>query len=105
GIVNFEIKNSFGNQEFIFQSPDSNVVIKLISPFSETISDRQIPPFSLTKGDVAMVIRKNLYLQVQHVYNYSKLNSFNVNEEDDAPFYQKPDVEYLLERYTRFTTL
>ncbi|HEX9503047.1 MAG TPA: hypothetical protein VF974_01850 [Patescibacteria group bacterium] len=105
GIVNFELKNSFGDQEFIFQSPDSNAEIKFISPFSQKVYNYQMPPFSLAKGDVALVNRKSIYLQVQHVYNESKLNHFIVNEEDNTPFYQKPDVEYFLDRYTRFSTL
>jgi hypothetical protein len=105
GIANFELRNSFGNQEFIFQSPDDHTVISFISPFSAKFYDYQVPLLNLAQIDLTSMNKERIYHQVQHVYNESKLNNFIINKEDSTPFYLKPDVVYLLDRYTRFSTL
>lgn len=105
GMTNFEMKNSFGKQQFIFQSPDSHAEISFISPFSAKVYDYKMPLLNLAQREIALSNRVRTYLQVQHTYNESKLNNFIINSEDSTPFYLKPDIVYLLDRYTRFITL
>lgn len=105
GVANFEIKNSFGNREFIMQSSDSNAAINFISPFSTEHSAYQLPPFNKNSFDSTVLNRKSIYVQVQHAYHENNLDSFVAYKDDKAPFFLKPDVVYSLDRFTRFTTM
>lgn len=105
GVANFEIKNSFGTREFILQSADSNAVINFVSPFSSTYTNLLLPSFNTQSIDSTASTRKNIYAQVQQAYHEKMLDSFNVSKEDKTPFFIKPDVAYLLDRFTRFTSM
>ncbi|MBS1600284.1 MAG: hypothetical protein JST75_18800 [Bacteroidetes bacterium] len=105
GIANFEIKNSFGNREFILQSPDSNASINFISPFSTKFSEYPAPAFSVSKFDSVLLSKRNIYAQVQQAYHEKMLDSFKLYREDQAPFFLKPDFSYTLDRFTRFSTM
>jgi len=105
GIAVFETKNLFGSQEFIFRSADSNTIIQFISPFSIEFPGYRSPSFTAVKNNIGLLNKRNIYLQVQNVYNEKRLNNFNTNTTENIPFYLKPDVKYILNRYTRFSTM
>ncbi|PWT76681.1 MAG: hypothetical protein C5B59_06105 [Bacteroidetes bacterium] len=104
GKADFELKDYFGKGEFVLQSPDPNARIEFISPFSNIQSERHFPPIAVRSESTNAIVRKSIYEQVQDVYHKKNLDSF-VTKVQPPPFYEKPDVVYLLDRYTRFSSM
>lgn len=108
GLVAFELKNFYGSSELVLQPNtirDSSYRIDIIDPFSNNFSDRPLPLFSLNKRDAASLREQSISMQVQNIYSGKNIQHFIVPAMDTAAFYLEPDAKYLLDDYTRFTTI
>jgi hypothetical protein len=108
GGIRFELKDFYGSQEIIVQtfSQDSLQRVDIFNPFSETYTDKPLSPFALSVRDSAALAGKSLATQIQSRYGGVRLKSFHLPASDDTTvFYYKPDYRYLLDDYTRFTTM
>jgi 5-hydroxyisourate hydrolase-like protein (transthyretin family) len=109
GRVRFELKDFYGGQEIILQTNprDSFYRIESLSPWAETYTnDRPITPYRLPKLDSGMLSDRDVALQVLNRYGAERLKQFHLpGIADTTPFYYRPDYSYMLDDYTRFTTM
>ncbi len=108
GLVAFELKKFYGASELILQTNttrDSSYRIDVIDPFSNNFSGTPFPLFSLDKRDAASLREQSISMQVQNIYSGKNIKRFIVPAMDTAAFYLEPDEKYVLDDYTRFTTI
>jgi hypothetical protein len=108
GEIKFELKEFYGGQELIAQTDpnsDSAFRIDIASPFSEKYTDVLFPPFILPSYDSAILAERGLDMQVLNRYGGERLKQFQLSGVDTNAFYLYPDHSYLLDDYTRFTTM
>jgi hypothetical protein len=108
GRLVFNTKQLFGPGEIIAQTNterDTAYRIDVLSPFSEQYARYTAPKFSLTPGMQKAIEEHSLAMQVQNVYAGNKIKQFYDPGVDSSGFYGKPYKTYLLDNYTRFTTM
>ena len=109
GRVHFELKDFYGGQEIILETNprDSFYRVEMQSPWAEEFTDdRLLIPYQLPKLDSGMLSDRDVALQVLNRYGAEKLKKFRLPAiADTTPFYYRPDYSYMLDDYTRFTTM
>jgi hypothetical protein len=108
GKIKFELKDFYGGTEVIVQTnplTDSLFRIDIASPFADAYTRRPLPPFKLSQGDSNVLADRNFDLQVLNRYAGVRLKQFQFPAVDTSTFYVQPDFTYLLDNYTRFTTI
>ncbi|HWB93609.1 MAG TPA: hypothetical protein VG605_17230, partial [Puia sp.] len=110
GRVHFELKDFYGGQEIVVQTDptrDSTYRFEIQNPWAETFTDqRPMAPFALPKLDSGTLTDRDIATQVLNRYAGVRLKRFHVPAiADTTKFYYKADFSYLLDDYTRFTTM
>ena len=107
GRVQFELKDFYGSREIIVQTApaDSLFKVEITNPFPEAHTNLPLPPFVLPMGYSESLADKSVAMQVLNRYAGEKLKQFHFPALDTSTFYYKPDYTYLLDNYTRFTTM
>jgi hypothetical protein len=108
----FDIRNFYGPGGIVIHSgeaADSPCKTDVFSPFSEIYSDRQLSPFTLTVArpgkDKETLAAQSVGMQVQNIYSGDSLQRFRAPSQDSLRFFSHPDHSYVLDDYTRFTTM
>lgn len=108
GKIKFEVKDFLGSSEIVVQpNPQYGNIyrVEIDNPFSDSFSSGTLPQFQLSKQYANTLLDKSISMQVQNIYSANKLNQFISPFLDTAAFYLHPDAKYLLDDYTRFTTV
>jgi len=108
GQVKFELKKNYGPSEIILQPNtirDSIYRIDIADPFSKTYSGKPFPEFTLQKEAANSLREQSVSMQVQNIYSGKNLKHFKEHVIDSTTFYITPDATYLMDNYTRFTTM
>ncbi len=108
GHVAFEAKDFYGASEIILQTNtqrDSTYRIEITDPFDSSFSGKAFPVFNVPTETINSLLEGSISMQVQNLYSGKKLKHFIVPGIDTTAFYINPDARYLLDNYTRFTTL
>ncbi|HEY9194760.1 MAG TPA: MG2 domain-containing protein [Mucilaginibacter sp.] len=108
GRLVFNTKQLFGPGEVVVQTnteKDSTFRIDVLSPFSEQYSQSLYPKFNLLPGQQKALEAHSLGMQVQNIYLQDKIKRFFDPGVDSSGFYAQPRKTYLLDNYTRFTTM
>lgn len=108
GRMMFNMKDFYGPGEIVVQTNsgvDTNYRIDVKSPFSERYAKQLLPPFVVTPDMEPVFKDQSLGMQVQNIYNAAKTRRFYEPEVDSMAFYGPPFKTYLLDNYTRFSTL
>jgi hypothetical protein len=108
GFVKFDLNDFYNNGEIIVQvnnQKDSLYNIEITSPFADNYSNHQLPLFNLSQINQQNFINHNIGVQIQNVYNGTKLHHFLTPDIDTSAFYLKPDETYFLDNYVRFSTI
>ncbi|GAA3992975.1 hypothetical protein [Mucilaginibacter dorajii] len=108
GHLVFNTKQMFGPGEVVAQTnteKDSIYRIDVLSPFSEQYTAYASPKFNLSIGVQKALEEHSLAMQVQNIYAGTKIKRFYDAGVDSAGFYATPYKTYLLDNYTRFTTM
>jgi hypothetical protein len=108
GLIRFDMKDFYTNGELILHprdQKDSFLTIEIQDPFYHGYSDRVMTHYSQNEISPGILMNHHVALQVQNQYTGNRLNTFQVPVYDTLPFFGKPDVSYLLDDYTRFTTM
>ncbi|AHF17815.1 hypothetical protein NIASO_14665 [Niabella soli DSM 19437] len=112
GMVRFNITRYYGPGDiFIKPFPTGNNAdtyrIDIISPFADSTSKIFYQPgFYLNPADSVELLKRSIAMQAQNIYNQDKLNRFLIpSYKDTLPFYDKPEITYLLDNYKRFSTM
>ena len=108
GKVLFNTINNYAQGEIIVQTnfhTDSNFHFEINSPFSNQFSTSAMPAFKLKPNIEQNIINESVNAQVQNIFLNKKLKLFFQPSADSIPFFQTPSKTYLLDNYTRFTTI
>jgi hypothetical protein len=108
GRLVFNTRQLYGPGEIVAQTNserDTSYHIDILSPFSEQYSKYPLPKFSLTRDMQSAIEEGSLGTQVQNVYWGNKIKHFYEPAVDSSGFYATPFKTYLLDNYTRFTTM
>src|SRR6185437_5889958 len=68
-------------------------------------TDKPLLPYGISSADSAILADRDVDMQVLNRYVGEKLKRFHLPAVDTTPFYYKADYSYLLDDYTRFTTM
>jgi hypothetical protein len=108
GRIHFELKDFYGAPEVITQTnpEDSAYRIEINNAFSEKYSETLLPGFEFPRMDSGLLMDKSVAMQVLNRYGGERLKHFTfLPGIDTSVFYYKADHSYLLDDYTRFTTM
>jgi len=84
---------------------DSTYRIDISNPFSEQFSQARLPAFTVSPNMQQAFEARNVDMQVQNIYAGDRTKQFVDPIVDSSGFYKKPTNSYLLDNYTRFTTM
>ena len=84
-----------------FSSSDNKYRIDIQSPFAQH-AEKKLPEFVLNQSWEEQLLRRSIGLQVQYAYVIDSMNKVDTTY---AHFQWKPDRSYILDEYTRFTTM
>jgi hypothetical protein len=108
GRLVFNTKQLYGPGEVVAQTNserDSTFRIDVLSPFSEQYAKFSGPKYTLLPNAQKALEEHSLGMQVQNVYANNEIKRFYDPGVDSAGFYARPYKTYLLDNYTRFTTM
>ena len=110
GKIQFDLKNFYGRNEVILQAnnpSDTNYRIDISTPYSDKFSETKFPKLSLNETVAEPLLAHSINTQVENSYFSDNLQKFKIPAEalDTTAFFGKPDNGYLLDNYTRFTTM
>ncbi|MCG2614000.1 hypothetical protein LZZ85_06895 [Terrimonas sp. NA20] len=111
GIVRFIVENYYGPGSIVIKahnsSPSSSCKFELVNPFGVVANiDSLSPGLVLDEADSTSLIARSIAMQVRNTFQFDQLNEFQIPSRSDTfPFFGKPEFSYLLDDYTRFSTI
>ncbi len=109
GRLRFDIKNFYSAGEIVIQADsrkDSIYQLSILNPFSEKYSSTTIPPLSFSDRWKDYLRERITGAQVQNAFTSDSAQQFILpGFVDTSAFYGKGDKTYLLDDYTRFSTM
>ena len=84
---------------------DSIYHLQIFTPFSEQYSDAVVPALTVAENNRESLETENLHMEIANAYHGNDLQKLSPMNIDTLPFYQTPYKTYLLDNYTRFTTM
>lgn len=108
GRIHFELKDFYGAPEVITRTnpEDSAYRIEIDNPFAEKYTETPLSRFEFPRMDSGLLTDKSVAMQVLNRYGGERLKHFSLLPGiDTSVFYYKADHSYLLDDYTRFTTM
>ena len=108
GMVHFDMSDFVGSNQIVVQTnngDDSIYHLEIFTAFSEEFVDDEMPSFYVPGNDKDYLQNENFHMQVENGYHQNDLQRLQTPLIDSLPFYNKPDKTYLLDNYTRFTTM
>jgi hypothetical protein len=108
GRLRFELRDFYGGQEVILQTNprDTTYRMEIANPFAEGYTTDSVSPTPLTPNDSAILAEKSENMEVLNRYAGERLKHLHVPTGfDTTAFYYVADKSYLLDNYTRFTTM
>ncbi|HVU95181.1 MAG TPA: hypothetical protein VHE34_08160 [Puia sp.] len=100
----FDIKDFFGSDGIVVHT-ETPAKVQITSPFSEQYAGAPVPPLSLSSSLLPLLTRHSIAMQVLNVYSGDSLNHFITPPIDTIPFFSKGAYTYLMDNYTRFTSI
>jgi hypothetical protein len=108
GIVHIRVDEYYGKGEIILQGVEhnNNYKIEVIKPFSGEFTTFSAKPFVLSENKKTVLENYSIGMQSQYIYNGDSIQKYLVPSlKDSLPFFGKGQSIYLLDNYTRFTTM
>ncbi|HUB59095.1 MAG TPA: hypothetical protein VL978_00250, partial [Puia sp.] len=108
GRIHFEMKDFYGGPEVVaLTNPeDSAYRIEIDNPFSDKYTGTPLPMFEFPRMDSGLLTDKSVAMQVLNRYGGERLKHLTLPAGvDTTTFYYRADHSYLLDDYTRFTTM
>jgi hypothetical protein len=107
GMVRFYTKDFYGPNEIVLQTDAKDSIYKIEprDPFSDKISPTGWPAFHFSESMKSIISDYNLSMQVQNGYVGDTLKLFDAPVIDSNAFFGNPDIQYLLDNFTRYSTM
>lgn len=107
GRLKFDFAKMKGSTEIVVQtSPTADTLsrVEINNPFSEQYTATHVSPFFLSYANEKNLRDQSIGVQVQGIYSGNKIKHF-VQNNDTSSILEKPDDFYMMDDYTRFTTI
>ena len=108
GNIRFYTREAYGPGEVILQPEGFSVSsynIDINTPFQDQFSTKPLAALQLSSGFKNAIEQNSINAQVQRKFLADQLRIYNLPQTDSIAFYGRPDEKYLLDDYTRFTTM
>lgn len=108
GNIVFEMKDFYGVNEVVLQTNsinDSLYTIELSSPFSNEYARSVTDSFDVSQVSSSDRVRYGVSAQVQEVYFDKQRNKYSFPALDTSAFYGRPEANYKVSDYVKFTSL
>lgn len=108
GNLVFYTRDVYGRGELVAELDNAgeSYNIEIISPFSDAVSPGKVRPFVLSSGMAGALTTTSINAQIVRKFGDDRLKELNFPQVvDTSRFYGKADETYLLDDYTRFTTM
>ncbi len=108
GNIRFYTHKAYGPGEIVLQPAGylaERYNIEINTPFQDQFSAKPLPALRLADHLRSVIEQNSINAQVQRKFLADQLKIHSVPSTDSMPFYGKPDEKYLLDDYTRFTTM
>jgi hypothetical protein len=108
GRIVFDMREFYGQGGLVVhtgQAADSPAKVDIFSPFSEQYGGEKLPAFTLSDEQRQSLLDRSLNMQVQNIFTNDSLQRFHAPHVDSLHFFNIPTKSYLLDDYTRFTTM
>jgi hypothetical protein len=108
GKLKFDFKTMKGSSEIVVQTnPTADTLsrVEINNPFSEQYSSNKLPAFLLSAKREKILLDQSIGVQVQNIFTGNKLKRFVQSIDDSVSMFEKPDAAYMMDDYTRFTTI
>lgn len=101
-------KNLYGSSYLVISTDDSTQQydIKINNPFSNQFTKFENKKFKFPNTDSSNLLQQFINMQVQNIFSTESIHQFqSLKYMDTSSFYFIPTSSYLLDQYTRFTTI
>ena len=108
GLIHFDMKDFYGPSQVVIQTNttnDSTFHLEIFSPFSEQYANDLLPSLHISENSSDDLQAANLHMKIETAYHQKDMQKLQPLSIDTLPFYYKPSATYLLDNYTRFTTM
>lgn len=108
GKIVFDLNEFYGQEGIVIGSggvADSPAKVDIFSPFSEQYGGERLSSFRLSDAVRQSLQDRSLNMQVQNIYAADSLQRFRPPSQDTLHFFSYPGRTYMLDDYTRFTTM
>jgi hypothetical protein len=108
GYVTFNTQNFYGANELVVQTvleSDSLLKIEVVNPFTDRFPEGRLADLHLSKNYRNLLQNYSVNVQAQNIYSGDKIRPFYNPVIDSSAFYGEPKKAYMLDDYTRFTTM
>jgi hypothetical protein len=108
GKLIFELQHFYGTPGIIVQADpeaDSTCHVEIDNPFSNLYSKKEIPPFLIPTDNPVTLLNQSINMQVENIYNGDIRKKVDLRMMDTTAFFEHSNESYLLDNYTRFTTM
>jgi hypothetical protein len=108
GLIHFDMKDFYGTNQVVLQTnttKDTTYHLEIFSAFSEKYSDGLWPSLHVSENSSNELQMANLHLKIENAYHQKDMQKLHLLSIDTLPFYYKPSKTYLLDDYTRFTSM
>lgn len=108
GNIQFYTKNVVGPGELVLQAQETDkhfYNIEVNTPFSGKFAANILADLNISPGLKSALETSSINAQLQRKYAADMLRKYNLPDIDTSTFYGKPDERYMLDDYTRFTTM
>ncbi len=109
GQLVFYTRDVYGRGELIAEmdnAGEQSYNIDIVSPFADAFSSEKVLNFQLTEDKADALTTSSIHAQIVRKFGEDRLKELMYpGVVDTSRFYGKPDESYLLDHYTRFTTM
>lgn len=106
GFFKADLQNYYGAKHLVAQTQLNNYDITIDNPFSVAYQQPMYPLAQYSLNYPQTILKQNLGSEVQNVFAADLIQRVALPSfADTLSFYEKPDISYRLDRYTRFATM
>ncbi|MFT3947519.1 MAG: hypothetical protein QM763_11175 [Agriterribacter sp.] len=108
GNIKFYTKNVVGPGELVLQAQETDkhfYNIEINTPFSGKFTENKLTDLNISPDLKSALETVSINAQLQRKYAADMLRKYYLPDMDTSTFYGKPDERYMLDDYTRFTTM
>jgi hypothetical protein len=106
-MVRVYTKDFYGPNEIVLQTSATDSVYKIepVDPFSSKFSPMDLHGIHLSEAMKGIISDYNVSMQVQNSFVGDRLKQYDAPLIDSNAFFGDPDIQYMLDNYTRYSTM